>query len=146
MQYRSRRRESRSRHADPDRAVEELLRYLAVVHTMTRAALVDVELAGQVIKAGETVALSLQAANRDPAVFDDPDSLDLTRNALGHLGFGHGIHQCVGQQLARVELRAALPALVSRFPNLQLAVPADEIRMRPDSLGVCGVRQLPVTW
>ncbi|MFI6173317.1 cytochrome P450 [Nocardia sp. NPDC051052] len=132
--------------ADPDRAVEELLRYVSVVHTMTRSALANVELAGQVIKAGETVALSVQAANRDPAGFDDPDSLDLRRNAVGHVGFGHGIHQCLGQQLARVELRTALPALVSRFPNLRLAVPADEVRMRPDGLGVYGVQQLPVTW
>ncbi|MFD6157337.1 cytochrome P450 [Nocardia sp. NPDC060256] len=131
---------------EPDRAVAELLRYLTVVHTMTRAALADVELAGQVIKAGETVALSLQAANRDPAVFDRPDSLQLRRNAVGHLGFGHGIHQCLGQQLARVELRTALPALMSRFPTLRLAVPANEVRMRPDGIGVCGVRQLLVTW
>ncbi|MFI6040849.1 cytochrome P450 [Nocardia sp. NPDC051321] len=132
--------------ADPDRTVEELLRYLSVVHTMTRSALADVELAGQVIKAGETVALSLQAANRDPAEFDDPDSLDLGRNAVGHVGFGHGIHQCLGQQLARVELRTAVPALVSRFPSLRLAVPADEVRMRPDGPGIYGVQQLPVTW
>lgn len=129
-----------------DRAVEELMRYLSTIHTMTRSALADVELGGQVIKAGETVALSLQAANRDPARFDHPDSLDLRRNAVGHLGFGYGVHQCVGQQLARAELRTALPALLSRFPTLRLAVPADEIRMRPNGLGVSGVQQLPVTW
>ncbi|WP_433663957.1 cytochrome P450 [Nocardia sp. CA-128927] len=133
-------------HADPDRAVEELVRYLTVAHTATRAALADVELAGQVIEAGETVALSLQAANRDSTAFDHPDTLDLRRNAFGHLGFGHGIHQCLGQQLARVELRIALPALLSRFPTLRLAVPADEVRMRPDTIGVYGVQRLPVTW
>ncbi|MEU1983164.1 cytochrome P450 [Nocardia sp. NPDC019395] len=129
-----------------DRAVEELMRYLTVGHTFTRSALEDVELAGQMIEAGETVALSVQAANRDPARFDDPDTLDLHRNAVGHLSFGHGIHQCLGQQLARVEMRTALPALISRFPDLRLAVPAEAIVMRPDRLGIHGVRQLPVTW
>ncbi|KZM68502.1 cytochrome P450 [Nocardia terpenica] len=135
--------------ADPDladRAVEELMRYLTIAHTATRSALEDVELAGQTITTGETVVLSLQAANRDPARFDHPDSLDLRRNAVGHLGFGHGIHQCVGQQLARVEMRTALPALISRFPTLRLAVPVDEIRMRPARIGVHGVQQLQVTW
>ncbi|MFI5720594.1 cytochrome P450 [Nocardia sp. NPDC051750] len=136
----------RAEPALADRAVEELMRYLSVVHTFTRSALEDVELAGQVIRAGETVALSVHAANRDPARFDDPDTLDLRRNAAGHLGFGHGIHQCLGQQLARVEMRTALPALVSRFPGLRLAVPADAIVMRPDRLGVHGVQRLPVTW
>ncbi|ATL65081.1 cytochrome P450 [Nocardia terpenica] len=135
--------------ADPDlsdRAVEELMRYLSIAHTSTRSALEDVELAGQRITAGETVVLSLQAANRDPARFDHPDSLDLRRNAVGHLGFGYGIHQCVGQQLARVEMRTALPALISRFPTLRLAVPVEEIRMRPDRIGAHGVQRLPVTW
>jgi cytochrome P450 len=135
--------------ADPDladRAVEELMRYLTIAHTFTRSALADVELAGQVIKAGETVAISVQAANRDPARFDHPNSLDLRRNATGHLGFGHGIHQCLGQQLARVEMRTALPALITRFPTLRLATPADEVGMRPDGIGVHGVQRLPVTW
>lgn len=135
--------------ADPglaDRAVEELIRYLSPVHTLTRAALEEIELAGQVIRAGETVALSLRAADRDPAVFADPDSFELRRTAAGHLGFGHGIHHCPGRQLAWVEPRTALPALISRFPSLRLAVPADEIVPRPDNLGVHGVLRLPVTW
>ncbi|HWC79479.1 MAG TPA: cytochrome P450, partial [Pseudonocardiaceae bacterium] len=102
-------------HADPDRAVEELMRYLSIAHTAVKAALVDVELAGQLIRAGESVTVSLQAANRDPQRFADPDRLDLSRDATGHLGFGHGIHQCLGQQLARVEMRVALPALLTRF-------------------------------
>jgi len=129
-----------------DRAVEELMRYLTIAHTTTRSALADVELAGQIIKAGETVALSLRAADRDPIRFDHPDTLDLRRTAVGHLGFGHGIHLCLGQQLARLELRTAIPALLSRFPRLRLAVPQDQIRMRPTGIGVLGVQQLPVTW
>ncbi|MFE9576408.1 cytochrome P450 [Nocardia sp. NPDC006044] len=133
-------------HADPDRAIEELLRYLTIAHTATRSAMTDVELAGHEIKAGETVALSLQSADRDPAVFDHPDILDLRRNAVGHLGFGYGPHQCLGQQLARVEIRTALTALATRFPTLRLAVPASEIRTRANIIGVYGLQHLPVTW
>ncbi|MEU1994251.1 cytochrome P450 [Nocardia gamkensis] len=134
--------------SDPDgtdRAVEELMRYLSIAHTGARTALTDVELDGQLIKEGETVAISFQAANRDPAAFDDPDTLDIGRNAVGHLGFGHGVHQCLGQQLARVEMRVALPALVQRFPTLRLAVPADEVPLR-HGLDIYGVHALPVTW
>jgi cytochrome P450 len=132
--------------ADPGQAVEELLRYLSVAHTGMRAALEDVELDGQVIKAGESVTVSVQAANRDPVKFPDPDTLDLRRKATGHLAFGHGIHQCLGQQLARVELRVALPALFARFPALRLAVPADDVPVRGPEMGVYGVHRLPVTW
>lgn len=129
-----------------DRAVEELMRYLSVVHTGSRGALVDVELAGQVVKAGETVAFSAQAANRDPARFDDPDTLDIHRNAAGHLSFGTGVHPCLGRQLARLEMRAAFPALFSRFPTLRLAIPAEDVPMRDASVIPYGVHRLPVTW
>jgi cytochrome P450 len=128
-----------------DQAVEELMRYLSIAHTMVRVALEDVELDGQVIKAGETVTLSIQAANRDPERFENPDSLDLRRRATGQLGFGHGIHQCLGQQLARVEMRVALPALLTRFPSLRLAVPAEDVPLRTD-MNIYGVHSLPVTW
>ncbi|GAA5054921.1 cytochrome P450 [Nocardia callitridis] len=128
-----------------DRAVEELMRYLSIVHTNSRVALTDVELAGHTIAAGETVALSLQTANRDPRRFDTPNVLDIRRNATGHLGFGYGPHQCLGQQLARVEMRVALPALVSRFPALRLAVPPDDVPLRHGD-DVYGARRLPVTW
>ncbi|MFF2566992.1 cytochrome P450 [Streptomyces sp. NPDC058084] len=133
---------------DPElvpQAVEELMRYLTVAHTSVRTALEDVELDGRLIRAGESVTLSLEAANRDPARFADPDVLDLRRAATGHLGFGHGIHQCLGQQLARVELTVALPALLERFPTLRLAVPADEVPLRTD-MNIYGVHRLPVTW
>jgi cytochrome P450 len=128
-----------------DGAVEELLRYLTIADPGIRAATQDVELDGQLIKAGETVVLSLQAANRDPARFADPDTLDLRRQATGHLALGHGIHQCLGQQLARVELRAALPALVARFPTLSLAVAPEEVPLRTD-MNIYGVHRLPVAW
>ncbi|MFF5447817.1 cytochrome P450 [Streptomyces sp. NPDC012888] len=134
--------------ADPDlapQAVEELMRYLTVAPTGIKSALEDVELDGRLIRAGESVTLSFEAANRDPERFRDPDVLDLHRAAAGHLGFGHGIHQCLGQQLARVQLTVALPALLGRFPTLRLAVPADEVPLRTN-MNVYGVHRLPVTW
>lgn len=133
---------------DPDlapEAVEELMRYLTVAHTTVKTALEDIDLDGLMITAGETVTLSLDAANRDPERFPDPDTLDLSRKATGHLGFGHGIHQCLGQQLARVELTVALPALLERFPTLRLDVPADKVPLRTN-MNIYGVHRLPVTW
>ncbi|MFD7667015.1 cytochrome P450 [Streptomyces sp. NPDC059788] len=135
--------------ADPalaDSAVEELLRYLSVAKSFMRTALEDVELGGLTIKAGTTVVLSYHTANRDPERFAEPDTLDLRRQNGGHLAFGHGIHQCLGQQLARVEMRVALSALVNRFPTLRLAVPAEEVALRPETADIYGVKSLPVTW
>ncbi|RYJ28015.1 putative cytochrome P450 hydroxylase [Streptomyces sp. L-9-10] len=134
--------------SDPDlaaQAVEELTRYLTIAHTTVRSALEDVELNGQVIKAGESVTISLEAANRDPERFPEPDVLDLRRKATGHLGFGHGVHQCLGQQLARVEMTVALPALFTRFPTLRLDVPAGEVPLRTN-MNIYGVHRLPVAW
>ncbi|MFJ9210231.1 cytochrome P450 [Streptomyces sp. NPDC102264] len=129
-----------------DGAVEELLRYLSVAKTFHRTALEDVELGGQIVKAGTTVVLSYNTANRDPNRFTDPHTLDLSRQAAGHLAFSHGIHQCLGQQLARVEMRVAFRALVDRFPTLRLAVPAAEVGLRPETADIFGVKRLPVTW
>ncbi|NBE56587.1 cytochrome P450 [Streptomyces boluensis] len=134
--------------ADPGlagQAVEELLRYLSVADPIPRAALEDVEVAGVLVKAGETVTVSVQAADRDPDKFPDPDRLDLHRSATGHLAFGHGAHQCLGQQLARVEMTVAFPALFARFPTLRLAVPPEEVPLR-DRANIYGVISLPVTW
>lgn len=129
-----------------DTTVEELLRFLSIVHLgPARAALEDLELEGRPVKAGQNVALSLASANRDAARFDDPDTLDITRDALGHVAFGHGVHQCLGQQLARIEMRIGFPALFRRFPDLRLAVPADEVPLR-GKMAIYGVHRLPVTW
>ncbi|WP_214318314.1 cytochrome P450 [Nonomuraea sediminis] len=128
-----------------DHAVEELLRYLSVIPFTVRTALEDVELDGRTIKAGESITLSVPAANRDSAHFADPDTLDLLRATGGHVAFGHGIHQCLGQQLARVELQVALPALVTRFPTLRLAAEPQDIAMRTDMI-IYGVHALPVAW
>lgn len=128
-----------------DRAVEELMRYATIAQTGVRAALEDVEVEGELIRKGESVAVSMEAANRDPARFPDPDVLDLRRKAGGHLGFGHGAHQCLGQQLARVEMRVAFPALVTRFPTLRLAVAPEDVPLR-EGMNIFGVHELPVTW
>ncbi|GII84977.1 cytochrome P450 [Sphaerisporangium siamense] len=135
--------------ADPSligSAVEELLRYLTIVHLgPVRAAREDVEIDGHAIRAGDSVTLSLPAANRDPARFENPESLDITRQAAGHLSFGHGVHQCLGQQLARMEMRVAYPALLRRFPDLRLDLPADQVPTRT-SRAIYGVHTLPVAW
>jgi cytochrome P450 len=131
--------------ANPAHAVEELLRYLSIIPATVRAALEDVELGGRLIRAGESVAISVPAANRDPAAFADPDTLDLRRQTSRHVAFGHGVHQCGGQQLARVELQVALPALFERFPTLHLAVSPEEVPLRTDMI-IYGVHRLPVAW
>jgi cytochrome P450 len=134
--------------ADPDLmpgAVEELMRYLSVADIFYRYATEDIELGGETIGRGSTVVVSLLAANHDPARFDNPDALDIRREARGHMSFGHGVHQCLGQQLARIEMRAGFSGLLRRFPSLRLAVAADEVRLRTD-MNIYGVHELPVTW
>jgi cytochrome P450 len=128
----------------PD-AVEELMRYLSVADVFYRYATEDIELGGETIGKGSTVVVSLLAANHDPQRFDNPDTLDIRRKARGHLSFGHGIHQCLGQQLARIEMRAGFGGLLRRFPTLELAVPAGEVKLKTD-MNIYGVHELPVTW
>ncbi|GCB50008.1 hypothetical protein SNL152K_7351 [Streptomyces sp. NL15-2K] len=129
-----------------DNAVEELLRYLTVVQFgLNRTALEDVDLNGTPIRAGQTITISLTAANRDPNRFPSPDRLDITRAPGGHLSFGHGPHLCLGQQLARMEMRAGYQALLDRFPTLRLAVPPEEVPT-DDAKQLYGVGQLLVTW
>jgi cytochrome P450 len=131
--------------ADPDAAVEELLRYISLTPATARTALEDVEIDRTLVRAGDTVFVELGSANRDPARYADPDVLDLARGAAGHLAFGHGVHQCIGQHLARIELKIAFPGLFTRFPKLRLAVPEDELPHRA-SLVIGGLERLPVAW
>ncbi|MFM9441704.1 cytochrome P450 [Streptomyces acidiscabies] len=126
-------------------AVEELLRLLAVAPPLVRQASTDLSINGQKIRAGEYVVISTLMANHGAPLSSPADELDLRRKPVPHLAFGHGRHQCVGHQLARLELCLALPALFRRFPDLRLAVPAESIEYRTDSL-VFGVKSLPVTW
>ncbi|WP_329619744.1 cytochrome P450 [Streptomyces sp. NBC_01255] len=129
-----------------DQAVEELLRYLSVAKSFMRTALEDVEVGGQTIEAGTTVVLSYNTANRDPERHADPHVLDIRRQSTGHVAFGHGVHLCLGAQLARVEMRVAFNALLARFPTLRLAVPAEDVVLRPETADIYGVKSLPVTW
>lgn len=137
--------------ADPSAlpaAVEELLRFITTFQlgALTRTATEDIEIDGVVIRQGESILVSLPAANRDPERFDEPDELDLGRHAAGHVAFGHGIHVCLGQHLGRLEIEAGIGGLLRRFPTLDLAVPADEVPMHPGYETQAGPRRLLVTW
>ncbi|MGN9840633.1 cytochrome P450 [Nonomuraea sp. H19] len=132
---------------DPARAepaIEELLRWLSIVQSLPpRTTTTEVEIAGHVIPAGSLVLLSLSAANRDGGFIENPDALDITRGAPGHIAFGHGVHHCLGAPLARMEMRIAFPALLRRFANLALA--DEQIDFRVFS-AVYGLNSLRVTW
>ncbi|MEH3033116.1 MAG: cytochrome P450 [Aeromicrobium erythreum] len=131
---------------DVDRVVEELLRYLSVVQVaFPRFAKQDMELFGHRIRKGDVLLASLSAANRDPvSAGPAAETFDPFRvPASGHLAFGHGIHRCIGAELARMELRTVLPRLLQRFPDLELAVPESDLTFRQLSF-VFGVEELPV--
>lgn len=125
--------------------VEEVLRYLSAVQmAFPRFAREDIEIAGVVIPRGDMVLCSLSGANRDPSYVTDDGGFDPHRaTASGHLAFGHGIHRCIGAELARMELRVAYPALARRFPGMRLAVPRQELSFRKLSI-VYGIESLPV--
>ncbi|MFD7621740.1 cytochrome P450 [Streptomyces sp. NPDC059802] len=126
-------------------AVEELLRFLSIADGISRVAVQDIEVGGVTIRAGDGVILTTAVINRDETVYQSPDELDLGRNARNHVAFGFGVHQCLGQNLARAELEIALPALFDRLPDLRLAVPAEEIPFKPGDT-IQGLLELPVTW
>jgi cytochrome P450 len=126
-------------------AVEELLRWIPaqeISDILPRYALEDVELSSGTVRAGQPVLLAKHAANRDPRQFPDPDRFDITRNAKGHLTFGHGPHHCIGAQLARMDLQVALTAVLGRFPELRLA---GDVEWRT-GMAMRGPLALPVSW
>jgi cytochrome P450 len=128
------------------KAVEELMRYVSIIQTgQRRIAVEDIEVGGELIRAGEGIILDVAPANWDTRQFPEPDRLDLTRDDGPHVGFGYGRHQCVGQQLARMELQIVLPTLLRRIPTMRLAVPVDELPFKHDALAY-GLYELPVTW
>ncbi|GAA4677081.1 hypothetical protein GCM10023215_06990 [Pseudonocardia yuanmonensis] len=135
--------------ADPglvDTAVEELLRYLSIIQLgVTRIATETVTVGDVEIPAGATVVVATPEVNRDARHWSDPDRLDLGRERVPHLAFGHGVHQCLGQQLARIEMRVGFAELVTRLPGLRLAAKAADVPLRNDML-IFGVHSLPVTW
>ncbi|WCD94553.1 cytochrome P450 [Streptomyces sp. HUAS 31] len=127
-------------------AVEELLRYLHITHLGRRRAVTeDIEIAGRLIKAGEGVIMVNEIGNRDPEVFADPDRLDITRDARRHVAFGFGVHQCLGQPLARMELQVVYGTLYKRIPTLRLAGDLRDVRFKTDAF-IYGVHELPVSW
>jgi cytochrome P450 len=126
--------------------VEELMRYLTIVHSeVERVATEDLTIAGQPIRAGDFLVMNLPAGNWDAAFVERPEQFDPERNTRGHLGFGYGVHQCIGQNLARVEMQIAFATLARRLPTLRLAVPPEELRFKGES-GIYGIKELPVTW
>jgi nocardicin N-oxygenase len=136
--------------ADPgllSTAVEEFLRVIPLRSggSFPRRATRDVEIGGVLIRAGDTVIFQRASADRDPRIFDRPDEVDLSRKDNPHLGFGHGLHYCLGSQLAKAELTIALDGLILRFPGLRLAVPADEVAWKAGQIARCP-KALPVLW
>ncbi len=135
--------------ADPDQtlpAVEELLRYFTIAEfANARVATEDVELGGVLIREGEGVLALSSTANRDPEVFPEPDTLDIERGSRNHIAFGYGPHQCLGQNLARLELQIVIDTLFSRIPDLRIVPELEEIPFKYDGQ-VFGVYELPVTW
>jgi len=128
------------------KAVEELLRYLSIVDSATvRVATRDIELSGVTIAEGDGIIALNGAANWDGATFPEPGRFDIHRPAEGHLAFSYGSHQCLGANLARVELDIVFRTLFARIPELRLAVPVDELPFKYGS-HVYGLDELPVTW
>ncbi|MEU7477031.1 cytochrome P450 [Lentzea sp. NPDC042327] len=136
----------RARPELTENAVEELLRYLSIIaFGVPRFAKEESEVGGVTIPAGETVLVAVPAVNRSPEQYEDPHELRVDRPRGHHLAFGHGIHQCLGQQLARVEMVVGFTELLRRLPGLRLAVPATEVPLRTD-MAIYGVHALPVSW
>ncbi|MFE3120540.1 cytochrome P450 [Streptomyces niveus] len=127
-------------------AVEELLRYLTIVHNgRRRVALEDMDVAGVRVRAGDGLVIATDVGNRDPGAFPEPDRLDIERDARHHVAFGFGVHQCLGQPLARLELQVVYSTLYKRVPTLRLATDIERIPFKHDG-GVYGAYELPVTW
>jgi cytochrome P450 len=129
-----------------DTLVDELVRYLTVNHAgLPRVALADVEVGGQLIRAGEGVLVMLNSGNRDETAFQKPDCFDIHRETKNHVGFGHGLHKCIGAAFARAELQIVFRTLFQRIPTLRLAVPLEELPFRHEMV-LYGLRKLPASW
>ncbi|MGW4648714.1 cytochrome P450 [Kitasatospora sp. NPDC004289] len=126
-------------------AVDELMRFTSIGDVLPRVAAEDIEIAGTTIRAGEGVMMSTMLMNRDPRAWERPDELDVTRRAGRHVAFGYGIHQCIGQNLARAEMEIALATLFRRIPTLRMAVPGDQVPLNAPYV-LQGVAALPVAW
>ncbi|WP_327010440.1 cytochrome P450 [Dactylosporangium sp. NBC_01737] len=129
-------------------AVDELLRYYSInISGIVRAATEDIDVGGHHIAKGDGITFSLLAADHDERQFPDPERFDIRRpNAASHLAFGHGVHQCLGKSMAKLELEIALSALLTRFPGLKLAAEVADLPFRADDRFIYGIDALPVTW
>ncbi|MGH3493170.1 MAG: cytochrome P450 [Sciscionella sp.] len=127
-------------------AVEELLRYFTIADTVTlRVATQDVRLGDETIAKGDGVLVLGLAGNRDPQAFPRPDALDIERGARNHVAFGFGAHQCLGQNLARLELQVVFDTLFARIPTLRIGLPVAELSFKRDAT-IYGLHELPVSW
>lgn len=127
------------------KAIEELMRYLTIVHAQVdRIATEDLTIGGQLIRAGERVLMNLPAGNWDSEFVEEPETFDIERNTRGHLGFGYGVHQCIGANLARVEMQVAFATLARRLPGLRLAVSPNALQFKDSD--IYGMKELPVNW
>ncbi|MBD0693929.1 cytochrome P450 [Streptomyces sp. CBMA123] len=129
-----------------DRVVEETLRFHSVADLVSlRVATEDVEIAGRLIRAGEGIIPLVAAANHDEQAFACPHAFDPARTERHHVAFGYGVHQCLGQNLVRIEMEIAYRRLFERIPGLRLAVPTEELPFKYDGV-LCGLHALPVRW
>jgi cytochrome P450 family 142 subfamily A polypeptide 1 len=134
--------------SDPDLmagAVEEMLRWVSPIKNMARTATRDVELEGSRISAGQELILLYPSANRDAAVFEDPDTFDITRSPNPHMAFGFGAHFCLGNQLARLELKVMTERLLARLPDLHLTVDRADLPRRPANF-ISGIEAMSVAF
>jgi cytochrome P450 family 142 subfamily A polypeptide 1 len=134
--------------ADPDLtpgAVEEMLRWVSPIKNMARTATRDVELEGATIAAGQEIILLYPSANRDDAVFENPDSFDIGRSPNPHIAFGFGAHFCLGNQLARLELKVMVDRLLARLPDLHLTIERDALPRREANF-ISGIEEMPVAF
>jgi cytochrome P450 family 142 subfamily A polypeptide 1 len=126
-------------------AVEEMLRWVSPIKNMARTATRDVELCGAHIREGQELLLLYPSANRDEAVFDDPESFDITRSPNPHMAFGFGAHFCLGNQLARLELKVMVERVLARLPDLRLGVERSALPRR-DANFISGIEEMPVVF
>ena len=124
-------------------AVEEFVRWVSPIRSMSRMVRQDVEIGGQTIPAGDEVLLFYPSANRDERVFDRPDTFDIRRDPNPHLAFGNGAHHCLGANLARLEISVMFDTLLDRIGDIELAVPRDQLQFRPSSF-TSGLEGLPI--
>jgi cytochrome P450 family 142 subfamily A polypeptide 1 len=135
--------------ADPEAlmpvAVEEMLRWVSPIKNMARTATRDVELSGATIRAGQEILLLYPSANRDEAVFEDAEAFDITRSPNPHMAFGFGAHFCLGNQLARLELKVMVERVLARLPDLRLGVERDALPRREANF-ISGIEEMPVVF